>query len=719
MVLSTNKPIEVTVDGAPVEMPFIVQEGVSYVSLRALVEALHGYVMWNEESKLIDLYTAYNQKMIIDIDRKRILKESLWRNIPIILEEGHTYYPLRQIVNLMGKEVEWDGQGKKIYIFNQLRYDASKSISTKIAFHDLALEGNQVVFSFNGARLFMEIEGQAKDILLLEESEIDGIKEKKYGLFWEVKESRLAHVVLTVRELPDGNRMIYTEGYSPSTVQLKQYVQVQNKNELNRFYWGDIFFYQDRGDMRKLNKFEHVDNEMKVELLAGESFSWFFVQGQEDLTFQQKDQTDAWERSMYKHRSVWWMTPQGTNRGVPEPYLNEWEFGLYFYNLQATTPQLIMDMHKQNPHPLYKAVIDNAAFTLMKTQGEDGFWRTTPNVAYLNRAFGLGENFIDTRMSADASIFLLDYYHLTGNQEALAKAAAFGNYFTLHDNRRQIYHLGEGRIYPDYFAERQRSKPLVSLNHVMHEVNYLLLMADATNNATYAYHANEMLEGVQASKQNWITEDGDLFYALNHNGEYYGEDYIYITYRDLLATKSFLLRHKLNYPSIDELFDQKHQFLKQRLWVHYEANLSFKRVFETFDRIKSEVGSLFLATPLEMKMEDNFAHYAIGAFHWVTGISELQGLGHTVSLDPAQKYFVADLKDNMVIMNSYPSDIRLDENGAIVIENGDQENRVILLTKEAQAVKEIMPGEEYIVRLVLERDYPASHGSTIQKKLGE
>lgn len=52
-----------------------------------------------------------------------------------------------------------------------------------------------------------------------------------------------------------------------------------------------------------------------------------------------------------------------------------------------------------------------------------------------------------------------------------------------------------------------------------------------------------------------------------------------------------------------------------------------------------------------------------------------------------------------------------------MIENGDQENRVILLTKEAQAVKEIMPGEEY--RLVLERDYPASHGSTIQKKLGE
>lgn len=702
LVEATENPVEVIIDGRQVELPFIIQDGVSYVSLRELVSELDGTVIWNEDLKQINLYSKYGQEMIIDLKRNRIFKESLWRNISLLLEEGRTYYPLREITNLLGMQVDWDDIEKQIHIFTLVRYTPSQSIVEEMLFHDFSFEGNQVNYSLNGAQLTMELNGDIKDIQLLEQSEQSDMMERRYGLFWEIEEEHLAHIVLTVRQLPDGNTIIFTEGYSPIDVTLKQFVKVEDHSKLAHYYLGDFFIHQERGEMRKLIKSSPVEIEIEVEVAveveSGNSYSWFFIQGEEDLTLRQQEQVEILNRSKHAHRSVWWLTPRGSNRGVTEEYLNDWEIRLFFYNLQATTPTLIMDSYKQNTHPLFKAILDNAAFTLMIIQGEDGFWRTPPNVAYLNRAFSLGEEFIDTRLSADAAIFLTNYYELFGGEEVLHKATQFTNYFLLHDQRNDIYKLGEGRLYPDYFAERQRIKSLVSLNHALHEVNYLLILAEVTNNPEYLYQAKLMLEGIQASEQDWVDSDGDLYYALNYRGEYYAKDYVFITYRDLLVTKGLLLRHGLSYPSIDNLFAQKHAYLQQDIYPDFEADLSFKKVYDTFILNKPVLGSMFLATSLDIQKEWDSKHYAIGAFHWLTGISQLEELGHTLALNPTQKYVIVDLKDSLIILDSYPSDIRLDDNGGIIIENGDRENKLILLTPGSRITEKLMPEEIYIVK---------------------
>jgi hypothetical protein len=699
VVHSTNKPITVVVNGAIKDIPFILEEGTTYVSLRALVKAFKGSLDWNPALQQIEIRTVYKQRMVIDVNKKRIQKEGLWRSIPLLFQDGHTYYPLKQLTGLFGKQIEWDGRNREIYIFDQVRLDPSKSVAKMIAHHGFELEGNNVNYNNNGTIISLHIDGKIRDISLLEETSIGEIVEKKYALFWQLK-NQLAHILFTVRELPDGNKIFFTEGYSPIQTTVRQEVRFENEGMRDQFHFGNIFMFQNRGDMRELNNVLPSNSRFEETLKAGRSVGWFFAQSQESLKLEQQDHRTAWSNSLTKHRSIWWLTPQGANRQVPEPYLVEWENGLYFYNLQASTPQLLMDVYKQTPHPLYKLMIDNAAFTLIKEQGQDGFWRTEPNVAYLNRAFGLGEKFIDTRMSADASIFLLDYYQLFGNEEAKSKAMNFTRYFSLHDQLGTYYQLGTGRMYPDYYSEIQHGKPLTSLNHVLHEVNYLLLLSDAqkdheTKNNKVLEHAKWMLDAISHLAENWINADGDLYYALNNRGQYYARDYLYITYRDLVATKSFLLRERLHYPSIDRLLQQKYEYLQlQPYSIHYETDLSFDRIYETFDLAQTDTGTSFLATQVNLQPQGGFSHYAVGAFHWVLGAQQITWEDYHLALDSSQKYIVVDLKDQLLIMNSYPEEVGIDENGNRYIVNGDQPNLITMLSHKGKVVLSLEPGEQ-------------------------
>jgi len=695
IVHSTNKPVLVVVDGTAVNIPFIVEKGTTYVSLRSLVNTLGGSLDYNSQNQQIEIKSKHKQTFVIDMKRSRILKEGLWRNIPLLTREGHTYFPLKPIAEIFGRKVEWDQEKREVHIFHKLRLESGKSIAKMISFHGLSIEGDKVTYRHNESVLSMYIGGKIKDITYLGETKIGTMSEKKYGIFWQQEKQRTAHILFTIRETQDGEKIFFAEGYSPGKAKLEIDLNLPNEEAEAQYYLGNLFLYEDRGDMKELHEVLPAKLSYSEELRAGKSFDWFIFQSNESLKFTQTTHIEGWNSSKTKHRSIWWLTPIGANRSVPEPYLTEWENGLYFINLQASTPQLIMDIYKQNPHPLYKIALENAAFTLMKTQGKDGFWRTEPNVAYLNRAFGLGERFIDTRMSADASIFLLDYYEWFGVEEALDKAEKFTHYFSLNDQKNHFYDLGNGRLYPDYYSEIQHSKPLVSLNHVLHEINYLLLLQNQVDQPEPNKHIKLMLEGIKHSKNKWISNTGDLFYALNNKGQYYATDYIFITYRDLLVTKSLLLRENLYYPEIDQLLKTKHDFLQKGKWTHYETDLSFERVYYTFDLNTFNMGSLFLSTPIDLGHNESVQHYAVGAFHWVKGINRLNWGYHHIELDEFQKYIMLDLKNQFVIVNNPIKDIFLNEKGQRVIVNGDQVNTMIVMDGRTKEVITLEPNSMY------------------------
>lgn len=74
-------------------------------------------------------------------------------------------------------------------------------------------------------------------------------------------------------------------------------------------------------------------------------------------------------------------------------------------------------------------IVHNAAYTLIQNQDKDGFWYSGISVSYLNKSYQLGPEFIDTRMSVDASLFLLRYGQMFDNEKAIKCGMNFKNYF--------------------------------------------------------------------------------------------------------------------------------------------------------------------------------------------------------------------------------------------------------------------------------------------------
>jgi len=110
---------------------------------------------------------------------------------------------------------------------------------------------------------------------------------------------------------------------------------------------------------------------------------------------------------------------------------------------------LLIEALQHSDSRLIEDFIHNAKFSLFAMQGEDGFWRTELSAAYLNRAYKLGPNFIDTRFSVDASLFLVKYGLMFNDDEAVNKGKQFKNYFKMIDDQGLSYRYGEGRLYPD------------------------------------------------------------------------------------------------------------------------------------------------------------------------------------------------------------------------------------------------------------------------------
>ncbi|OWZ84625.1 hypothetical protein [Natranaerobius trueperi] len=89
-----------------------------------------------------------------------------------------------------------------------------------------------------------------------------------------------------------------------------------------------------------------------------------------------------------------------------------------------------MDFTKITGDNLFRPFLINSAYTLMNRQNEDVFFRTEVQADYLNNAYGIKENFIDTRMSADASIFLVDVGKEYNNENIIKRGKEYLNYFS-------------------------------------------------------------------------------------------------------------------------------------------------------------------------------------------------------------------------------------------------------------------------------------------------
>ena len=165
-----------------------------------------------------------------------------------------------------------------------------------------------------------------------------------------------------------------------------------------------------------------------------------------------------------------------------------------------------------------------------------GFFPTETLSLWLQRDYGFGPGFYDTRFNTD----LAEAYRAAGQRwgipEFTAVADAYTAYLLAHVREHGVP-TRSGVLSPDYTDYTGKgSLTHTSLNHQLSEILYLYRCGSAAAVET----ADRMLAGICDLGTRWLREDGSLYYARLPNGTFGLQDYPYLTYNDLYDVQAWL-----------------------------------------------------------------------------------------------------------------------------------------------------------------------------------
>lgn len=639
------------IDGRRAQAEFLVSEGRVFVPLRAVVTRLPMKVVREAGADVMRLVHPDQRAVEVDLAGGRFCKRDLWYPLEVRVRSESEYVALDDLRSMAERPMWWDDETGTLYIYRCAYPAQGDSIMEALPHEGFHADGDTIVFKAEGLPgLAWRMDGTLGDFRLVGQTSLSGTEEFRYAAFYYRGDILHGQLLITQRKLPNGDRMVFVTGYAPGGGQV---LQVRAKPH-SHLYRGDAYLYTDYGPLSVLHADRPAAEMQSCAIGAGRSVDQWYLLGRDSLAIEDPLVRRAWDVSGDYHGVNAWVRPEGALRVTPEAYLaagTPYSPTVYNVNLQASAPLLLLETLQVRPHRLLEDFVHNARFTLAERQGTDGFWRADPDAAYLNRAYGLGAGYIDTRMSVDASLFLVRYGLLFDDGDAVAAGSRFKRYFTMMKGHGLTYACEGGHLYPDYYSPRQNARTVVSLNHALYEMNYLYMLADWLDDREAGRLAGEILEFIERSADSWLTPEGDLYYGLSPGGEYYGQDYLNITYVDLLVGRSILQYRGRDDSALNRLWESKGEFLKGIASAQFESRLSPEEVFHSFDSSSARRGDLFCSYPLAVDFAAGYdpAHCAYGAYHWVKGAAGVGREGRTVALKPEKKYMVAVTKDELIV----------------------------------------------------------------------
>jgi len=211
-------------------------------------------------------------------------------------------------------------------------------------------------------------------------------------------------------------------------------------------------------------------------------------------------------------------------------------------------------------------------YTTMENQNSSGYIPTGPKSKWLEKDFGIGTDFFDTRFNTEFGenlILACKRYKNTMFNTALKK---YCDYFVSHAKGNHYTTKNGGWLVQDYNSDQKHKSTHVSLNHQLSEIIFLYNVYLYNGETTYKDIADKMLLAIEDTKDEWIMQDNNLRYAMY----YYAntnimEDYPYLTYNDLkhLKEKYYeVYRKDLNVAQ--ELMEHKLKWMKANGVTGYE-----------------------------------------------------------------------------------------------------------------------------------------------------
>lgn len=175
-----------------------------------------------------------------------------------------------------------------------------------------------------------------------------------------------------------------------------------------------------------------------------------------------------------------------------------------------------------------------------QNQNAEGFWPTGPQSGWLYSDFGITANFYDTRFNTDFASDLIAAYRLYYDEAFLKALLSYGDFFNIHAEQNHYETENGGWLVEDYGGQEGYKRTHCSLNHQLAEMNVLYKISYITGVKSYKQTADNMLKGIEDTRDLWVMPDCNLNYALYYTGTEVLTDYPYLTYNDLYTTQQIL-----------------------------------------------------------------------------------------------------------------------------------------------------------------------------------
>ncbi len=351
----------------------------------------------------------------------------------------------------------------------------------------------------------------------------------------------------------------------------KNYTSVQRQQVYNNNQKSVIREFKEeyenvKTNLDKDNKTLSVSLNMKV---TSKMISESWVLLSNEKLFQQQKYVDYWfEKSVLEFESLnSWYTAEGPYTKLPWSIEPGYKMG-FGRNLGQVQGGVYLTAYKGSKERYFYNLVVNAIADLdvfsngALYRGEVPVFETEYTSTWLKKSYGTTAPYIDTRHNENTALFLKNASDTLGISQLADSNRVYADFLVKQKEIGNIIRVTpSAHLIADYYAPGSKITH-VSLNHALGEMKFLLETYKSTNQEIYLKTARELRAAIEHLHPRWIRDNGDLWYQVDGNLHFSGNDYPWLTLADLLQSQQIFREVGLSRSKIfDEMIVSKTNYL--------------------------------------------------------------------------------------------------------------------------------------------------------------
>lgn len=297
----------------------------------------------------------------------------------------------------------------------------------------------------------------------------------------------------------------------------------------------------------------------------GEIADHWYMDSDEPL-FTSKDSIFKWMRETsrnHKKRNKWYTADGSYNKLADSTEPMPLSGQNYGRTLLMLKEDRALTLYHENKGRYYENLIYNAFVNLKNFKKDQAYWETEVTSTYLKNLYDIHAPFIDTRFNEQIALFYYNSGVEFGIPDVNEPLRNYADLLVAQERKGNIHRVADDAYYiADYFPIKQQVTTHTSMNHALGGMNILLMSYSEFGDPRYLKTARAIQRAITIQKEQWIRDNGDIWYKISPEGDFEGEDYKHLTLEDLI--ESYQLWKQIDpshLPALKELIISKATFL--------------------------------------------------------------------------------------------------------------------------------------------------------------